>query len=168
MVEQLYEAEELDHVNTYEVGENIITIEHQAVYIGSSHGYDGGDWLNISRVFINDIQLFDHRIFGYVPQPTDDEQLIKLTLACPETKEAREVTTQYEKYEWEISRMSALERFFNRKTYLNLTRELKKLEGEYMHIEQIIHASSALKKAEMIAKQKKENKNSNTEQPGSY
>jgi hypothetical protein len=75
---------------------------------------------------------------------------------------------KYEQYEWEISKMSVLEKFFNRKTYLNFTRELKKLEGDYMFIEQIINAASALKMAEILAKKKEEENNRIIKQPGSY
>lgn len=64
--------------------------------------------------------------------------------------------------------MSALEKFFNRKTYLNFTRELKKLEGDYMFIEQIINAASTLKMAEILAKKKAAENNRIIKQPGLY
>ena len=163
-----FSDEETYRLNTYNVGNNVVKIEHQAVYIGSGNGDDGGDWLNISRVFINDNAVYDHKVFGYLPQPTSDEQVLKITLAYPQTVHAKDIIEKHEQYKWQISKMSALEKFFNRKNYLNLTRELKKLEGDYMFIEGIINATSILKRAELLAEKKSADLKKPVDQPGSY
>lgn len=38
-----FSNEELYRLNSYDVGNGIVKIEHQAVYIGSGTGNDGGD-----------------------------------------------------------------------------------------------------------------------------
>ena len=127
-----FSEEDLYYSKSYNVGEDVVMVEHLAIYIGAS-SHDDTDWLNIARVFVNGTAVFDHRDFNYGPQRISDEKAIKGALAYPDDIHAKYSVEKYEEYEKEIKDMSILERFFNKKEYYKLTNRLKRIERDYLH-----------------------------------
>ena len=162
-----FSEEDLYSAKSYNVGEDVVMVEHQAIYIGSSD-HDDTDWLNIARVFVNGNAIFDHREFDYGPRRISDEKAIQGALAYPDDIHAKYSVEKYEEYENEIKEMSVLEKFFNRKEYHKLTNRLKKVERDYLRVKGILDSSSVLRKAAAIADKVPSDVKKTVVQPGSY
>lgn len=162
-----FSEEDLYSAKSYNIGEDVVMVEHQAIYIGSSQ-YDDTDWLNIARVYVNGTAVFDHRDFNYGPQRISDEKAIQGALAYPDDIHAKHSVEKYEEYEKEIKDMSVLGRFFNRKEYHKLTYRLKKVERDYLYVKGILDNSSILRKAAAVADKVPSDIKKPVVQPGSY
>ncbi len=162
-----FSAEELYSTKTYNIGEDVVIVEQEAIYVGAS-AYDDMDWLNIARVIVNGNVIFDYKEFHYGPQKISDELVISKALAYPEDIQARYAFEQYEEYEKQISSMSILERVFNKKTYNKLVSNMKRVEKEYLYVKGIMDSSLILRKTSMIVDKSPSDSKNTVEQPGSY
>ena len=159
---------ELFHSKNYNIGESVVTVEQDALYIGTGSSYDDEDWLNIAKVYVDGKIIYDYKAFNYGPYPISDEMAIKLTLAHPNDIHSKYTVEQYEQYEAEIKDMSILERFFDRKTYNKLTAKLKRLEKDYEYIKGITDSAKILRMALVMADREPPSTKKKDVQPGSY
>lgn len=162
-----FSEEDLYRTKSYKIDEDIVMIEHQAIYIGAS-SYDDTDWLNITRVFVNGNAIYDYKEFHYGPNRVSDESVILGALAYPDDIHAKHSVEQYEEYEKQIAGMSVLEKMFNKKTYHKLTNSMKKIERDYLYVKGILDSSSILRKAAVVADKVPAEIKRPIVQPGSY
>ena len=165
-MEDRFDINDLFYTKSYNVGDDVVTIEQTAIYIGSGSSISDEDWINIARVFVNREEVFDIRAFNYGPQRITDEQALKKTIEYPNDIHAKHAIEEYEKYSFAIQNMSVLERFFNRKTYLKLIKGLRSIEKKYNKVSKITSSISLLRSVADIADKTVQNPVP-TEQPSS-
>ena len=150
-----------DTVNEYNITGNKVSFFHQSIYIGES-SLDDTDWLNKVTVFINEYSVFDYKKYSHGPEKIDEDLVVKVAINSVEDMKTREIVKTYNLYSRQLERMSALQKFFNKKTYMRLSQQLRVVEGKYLEVQNLIESKPIL---EEFLKQSESKKQSSTEQP---